>query len=158
MIYYITPRETETDAAMSPKIKAATADASGVGLSVLCVAHCLAAPAAAAAGPALAPVMGEAFWGEGAHIALFLVAAPLSVLGFVWGSRVVKAGFWTIAAAVFGLFLMLFAAAHVAPDVLHTPMPLAGVAILAGAHLANWRARLKAGHVHERECGVCASR
>ena len=94
-------------------------DATGVGLSALCIAHCLFLPAAAAATPMLAPEAGE-------------------LLGLSHG-----------------LSIMALGASHVFSTTIETVLTLTGVIVLAGAHFANWRTRARAGHVHERDCGLC---
>jgi hypothetical protein len=63
---------------MTPAL-AKVLDASAVGLSALCLVHCLALPALAL----LLPVLG--FWAqaEWVHVAFVLIAAPVAVLSFV---------------------------------------------------------------------------
>lgn len=136
--------------------KAASLDATGIGLSALCVVHCLLFPTAAAAAPLFAPGLAEFFgashdW----HIGLLAIAAPISLGGLIWGARVADAGWKIILIGVFGLILMAIGAAHWLGPTAETLVTLAGVSILAGAHLANWRARARAGHDHRRDCGMC---
>ncbi|MHA6288109.1 MerC domain-containing protein [Maricaulis sp. CAU 1757] len=131
-------------------------DAAGIGLSALCVAHCLFVPAAAAATPMLAPGLGESLglshdW----HLVLLAFAAPVSLIGLGWGMRATRAGWTVFAIGLFGLALMAVGASHVVGPATETALTLVGVTILAGAHVANWRARNRAGHVHARECGLC---
>ena len=131
-------------------------DATGVGLSVLCVAHCLFVPAAAAATPMLAPGLGESFglshdW----HLAMLALAAPVSLIGLGWGMRTTRAHWPVFAIGLLGLALMALGASHLFSAAIETGLTLIGVTILAGAHLANWRRRARAGHEHRRDCGLC---
>jgi hypothetical protein len=133
-----------------------TLDASGVSLSILCVAHCLAVPIIAATAPMLAPGLSEFFGLSHAwHIGLFALAAPVSLFGLVWGTKITKAGWPIIAFGILGLSLMALGAAHLFSALTETAITLLGVAILAGSHIANWRARTQKGHVHENECNLC---
>lgn len=131
-------------------------DATGVGLSALCVAHCLFLPAAASAAPMLMPELGEAVgldhdW----HLILLAIAAPVSLLGLGWAVRATHAGWRLFAFGLLGLALMAVGASHVFDRTIETVLTLSGVSILAMAHLANWRSRARAGHVHARDCGIC---
>lgn len=136
--------------------KANSLDATGMGLSALCIAHCLLFPTAAAATPLLAPGLSEFLGASHAwHLGLLAVAAPISIVGLVWGARVAEAGWKIIAVGVFGLILMGIGAAHLLGPVAETLVTLTGVSILAGAHLANWRARARAGHNHRKDCNLC---
>lgn len=138
------------------KTRQGTLDATGVGLSALCVLHCLFLPAAASAAPMLMPELGEVVglnhdW----HLTLLIVAAPVSLIGLGWGVRSTHAGWRLFAAGLVGLVLMGIGASHVFDRTIETVLTLSGVSILAFAHLANWRARTRAGHVHARDCGLC---
>ncbi|OLF71375.1 hypothetical protein AWH62_12555 [Maricaulis sp. W15] len=131
-------------------------DATGVGLSVLCIAHCLLLPAAAAATPMLVPEAGALFglshdW----HLALLALAAPVSLIGLGWSVRTTRAGWPIFLVGLVGLAVMATGASHLFSPLAETALTLTGVTILAGAHFANWRSRAKAGHVHERDCGLC---
>lgn len=131
-------------------------DATGVGLSALCVAHCLFLPAAAAATPLMAAGFGETVglshdW----HLVLLAIAAPVSLLGLGWGMRATRAGWPVFAIGLAGLALMAIGASHVFASAAETVLTLAGVTVLAGAHVANWRSRTRTGHVHARDCGLC---
>lgn len=133
-----------------------TIDATGIGLSALCVAHCLLLPTAAAAVPLLAPGIVELFgdtheW----HWTLLAIAAPVSLVGLGWGAYVTRSGWLTIVVGLAGLALMALGAMHLYGPVMETVLTLAGVTVLAGAHVANWRARARHGHVHDRDCGLC---
>ncbi|MCR9266569.1 MAG: MerC domain-containing protein [Alphaproteobacteria bacterium] len=133
-----------------------TLDATGVGLSFICMLHCLLLPAAASAAPMLAPELGEVVglshdW----HLVLLALAAPVSLLGLGWGVRNVRGGWQLFAVGLFGLALMAIGASHIVPRLAETILTLSGVTILAVAHFVNWRRRSRAGHDHERDCGMC---
>ena len=131
-------------------------DASGVGLSVICMLHCLLLPAAASAAPILSPELGDLFGLSHAwHPALLAIAAPVSLLGLGWSVRSTEGGWRLLAAGLLGLMVMGVGASHVFGSLAETVLTLIGVTILALAHLANWRARARAGHDHERDCGIC---
>mgnify|MGYP003664492372 FL=1 len=132
---------------------ASIADASGIGLSLLCMAHCFILPVLTILAPALLPSLsGWLFTGESAHFLFVLVAAPITVAAFVWGARISRAGWRTISAAGAGLLLMLLGATHLFGETGETVLTLAGVSILAAAHFVNWRTRARMGHDHEDEC------
>jgi len=131
-------------------------DATGVGLSALCIAHCLFLPAAAAATPMLAPEAGALLglshdW----HLLLLAIAAPVSLVGLGWSVRATRAGWPIFVVGLVGLSIMALGASHVFSATIETVLTLTGVTVLAGAHFANWRTRARAGHVHERDCGLC---
>tara|TARA_R110002072_G_scaffold5036_5_gene33941 strand:+ start:2089 stop:2649 length:561 start_codon:yes stop_codon:yes gene_type:complete len=135
---------------------ASIADASGIGLSLLCMAHCFILPVLTILAPALLPSLsGWLFTGESAHFLFVLVAAPITVAAFVWGARISRAGWRTISAAGAGLLLMLLGATHLFGETGETVLTLAGVSILAAAHFVNWRTRARMGHDHEDECVIC---
>lgn len=129
-------------------------DASGAGLAVLCLLHCLALPTAAIAAPALAPALAEEFHLlEGhAHLYFFLAALPITVIAFFWGERTMRAGKWTMLVAGTGLFLMLLGAAHIVEQPGETLLTVGGVSLLLGAHFVNWRRRHRETHDHSSEC------
>ncbi|WP_421789295.1 MerC domain-containing protein [Hyphobacterium sp.] len=133
-------------------------DASGAGLAVLCLLHCLALPTAAVAAPALAPALAEEFHLlEGhAHLYFFLAALPVTLIAFFGGERTMRAGKWTMLVAGSGLVLMLLGAAHIVEQPGETLLTASGVSLLLGAHIVNWRRRQRAGHDHARECATCA--
>ena len=131
-------------------------DATGLGLSALCVVHCLAFPAAAVAAPMLAPEVGEMFGGgETAHLILLALAAPVSLLALGWSVRSTRGGWPLFLTGLAGLVLMGLGVSHIGGELGETLLTLAGVSVLAAAHLINWRRRAAAGHDHERDCGLC---
>lgn len=126
--------------------KAASLDATGIGLSALCIVQCLLFPAAAVAAPLLTPGFAEYLGASHEwHIGLLAVAAPVSLTALIWGARTTRAGWKLVGAGVVGLILMAIGAAHVLGEVGEVVITLIGVSILAVAHVANWRARRAAG-------------
>ncbi|WP_298324819.1 MerC domain-containing protein [Asticcacaulis sp.] len=116
-------------------------DATAIGLSGLCLAHCLLLPFAVAALPVLGQVAGDHL----VHQVLILLAAPLSV----WALH--RTGGWkkplVAALAVFGLGL-LAAAAFVPVVAAHeTLISIIGAMFVAGAHYLNSRLHRR-GHKH----------
>jgi hypothetical protein len=139
-----------------PSAKTASLDATGVGLSVACLAHCLLFPTAAAAAPLLAPGLSEMLGADhGWHLALLALAAPIAIFALGWGTRASGAGRTVFLIGMVGLALMALGAGHVFGTLGDTAITLAGVSLLAGAHISNWRRRARAGHVHQRDCGMC---
>lgn len=124
---------------MTPS-QAKALDLSAVGLSVLCLVHCLALPGLAL----LLPVLGVWAQAEWVHLAFILVAAPVAVLAFIdlrtWRPRSGP----MIAVAGAGLTLMLVGALAFPGAGYERPLTVLGGLLLAGAHIANWRRR---GHV-----------
>lgn len=112
-------------------------DGSAVGLSALCLAHCLLLPV----GAALLPVLGAWAEAEWVHPLFVGVAAPVAGLAFLrrTESRRPAALF---ALAALGLALLL--AALLAPHAWEAPLTTAGGVSLATAHLWNWRRRHRA--------------
>lgn len=118
-------------------------DASAIGLSAICALHCLALPVAAAALPSAAPMLAH---DPSVHAVLFLIAAPVTAFAVWLGLRGRKPSAFIIALALAGLSLLLFGMsepwAHAGEG---RALTLAGIAVLALAHVLNWRrARLPA--------------
>lgn len=111
-------------------------DASAVGLSGLCLAHCLALPLVAAFSPLLA-TWAEAEW---VHAVVIGMAAPISIFALWRRSK----GAAIIALSAAGLILLGLGALHWPSARLETPITVAGSLVLAAAHLLNWRR----GHPH----------
>lgn len=157
-LYYIVRLSLEflmSDRGLAPK-HANKLDATGIGLSVICVGHCLFLPVAAAASPVLAPGLAEVIGvGHEWHLLMLLVAAPVSLIALGWGARVTHGGrrIWML--GLIGLGLMALGATHLFGHLAETVLTLIGVTVLAFAHFSNWRARAKSGHDHARDCEIC---
>jgi hypothetical protein len=130
---------------MTPTLAKAL-DASAVGLSALCLVHCLALPALAL----LLPVLGLWAHAEWVHVVFVLVAAPVALLSFVdLSARRTRS--WPLAtAAIAGLALMIAGALEFPTAADERVLTVLGGLLLAGAHLANWRRR----H-HDAHCAAC---
>lgn len=112
-------------------------DVSAIGLSGLCLLHCIALPVLAAWLPVLA-VGSEA---AGVHLLLVVLAAPLAAAG-LWRShrlRPLPRALWGLAGA--GLAALLAGALGWPAERWETALTVAGSMSLAGAHLWNWGRR-----------------
>ncbi|WP_202845030.1 MerC family mercury resistance protein [Luteimonas saliphila] len=112
-------------------------DASAIGLSGLCLAHCLLLPATAALLPAL-PAAAGAEW---LHLLLVAIALPLAAVALARAhrQRPLPVGLWWLAAA--GLSGLLAGAIGWPTPALETPSTVVGGVLLATAHGWNWRRR-----------------
>lgn len=109
-------------------------DGSAIGLSMICIAHCLAVPLAIV----IFPIMGLTVLAhEFVHVWLFLGAAALSAFAFTSGYRRHR-GWGMIAAGVLGLMLMLVGALHGLVEPYEEVVTLIGVCLVSAAHLNNW--------------------
>ncbi len=136
--------------------KLTSMDAAGVGISVLCVIHCLTLPVAAVAAPMLVPGLTDTLGhGHGLHLWMLAAAIPVSLGGLWWSMRVTRSGRNVFLVAVLGLAFMILGAAHLLSDLLATSVTLLGVTILAAAHIYNWKSRGRTGHNHKTDCGIC---
>jgi hypothetical protein len=117
-------------------------DALAIGLSGLCLIHCLALPVLAS----LLPMLGA--WVEAAwlHWVFAAAAAPVSLWAL---TRPHAAGPSrpALALAAAGILLLVAGAAEMAGHGVETPVTVAGSLLLAAAHFLNWR----------RRGGACAS-
>lgn len=117
---------------------ASTLDASAVGLSCLCLVHCLLLPIVSAALPA-AGLWAEAEW---LHKLLVLTALPVTALAAV-RHREGTGGLPFLAPAILGLALLLSAAFVEALHDFETSLTVAGAVLLASAHIWRWGKRRK---------------
>lgn len=130
---------------MTPSL-AKTLDLSAVGLSILCLIHCLALPALSL----LLPVLGGLARAEWIHVAFVLVAAPVAVLAFV-DLKTRRPRSWPLLlVAVGGLMLMLAGAAELPSPSYERPLTVVGGLLLAIAHIGNLQRR---GHEHSSAQG-----
>lgn len=108
-------------------------DASAVGLSGLCLAHCLAVPAAAA----FLPVLGTWAEAEWVHLAFLAAAAPISI------AALARSGGWrapsVLGLALIGIGLLASGALFAPGEGAELAMTVAGGLALAAAHTLNWR-------------------
>ncbi len=129
---------------MTPK-KTKWLDMASMGLSGLCVAHCLALPFLVAA----LPFLGIFSQNELVHQVLVSIAAPLSVLA-LW-----RSGGWRkiVVVAPMAAGLAMLAAAAFIPDLepVEAPLSVVGALLVAAAHVVNYGG-LKAFHRHTPDC------
>lgn len=112
-------------------------DASAIGLSALCLAHCLLLPVAAALLPALAAA-GEAEW---VHLLFVAFAVPLAAAALWRAHRLRPLPGPLLALAGAGIAGLLAGALGWPSEALETPLTVAGGVLLASAHVWNWRRR-----------------
>ncbi|OYW97387.1 MAG: hypothetical protein B7Z12_21715 [Caulobacter vibrioides] len=110
-------------------------DGSAIGLSGLCLAHCLALPIAAAVLPLLG-AWAEAEWLHILFVAIAGLIAAVVVLRQADG-RALSPGIAGLAAA--GILLLIFGV--VGPNAYERLGTMAGSLSLAAAHIWNWRSR-----------------
>jgi hypothetical protein len=108
-------------------------DGWAVGLSGLCLVHCLALPVLAV----LLPALGAWTHSEWMHVVFVLIAAPLSGLALLRPTH----GRATPAPLIGlgGLGVLLLALGAFGPDAADIPATVAGSFSLVAAHLWNWR-------------------
>ena len=121
---------------MAAHAPARAGDAAAIGLSVLCLAHCLILPLAAG----FLPLLGAWTEAEWVHWAFVAMAAPVSLWTLTRG-RGNDPSATTVALAVVGVALLLSGAAGYPDHELEGPLTVAGGLSLAAAHLINWRRR-----------------
>lgn len=121
-------------------------DASAIGLSLLCLIHCLLLPVAAALLPMLA-IWSEAEW---VHLLFVALAAPLAGLALWRSHRQHPLPRLLVLLAVLGLGGLLSGALGWPRESLETPLTVAGSLLLATAHIWNWHRRPRK---HSIACG-----
>jgi len=120
-------------------------DKLAIGLSVLCLVHCLSVPLLLLAAPALGMLLEVTE--SSVHWTLLALALPISLYALWQGFRHHgQRNALLIGSA--GLVLMLLAVTHVAEAGLEAPLTVAGVLVLLGAHVLNLRHGARCCHVH----------
>ncbi|MEN5147001.1 MerC domain-containing protein [Brevundimonas diminuta] len=112
-------------------------DFAAIGLSCLCMVHCLALPVAAS----LLPLFGtfaEAPW---VHWVFAATAAPIAAWTLTRPDAHGRRAWPLIALGATGVALLFLAAAEWPSHELETPITVSGGLMLAVAHLLNWRCR-----------------
>ncbi|WP_397423195.1 MerC domain-containing protein [Phenylobacterium sp.] len=112
-------------------------DGSAIGLSGLCVAHCLALPVAAA----LLPVLGAWAEAEWVHVLFVLIVAPLSGLALLRPSPHARRSIRVLALAAIGITLLAAGAFVAGSKAVETAVTVVGSLCLASAHMWNWYRR-----------------
>ncbi|MEO1311436.1 MAG: MerC domain-containing protein [Pseudomonadota bacterium] len=118
------------------KTSASAVDTSAIGLSGLCVVHCLATPVVSAALP-IAGTLAEAEW---IHQLMVLTAVPITMFA-VARHHASKVHLSFAAPAFLGLALLSAAAFVEALRDLETTLTVSGALLLASAHLWRWANR-----------------
>ncbi len=121
-------------------VRAGGADGVAAGLSSLCLVHCLLLPFAMATFPALLVGSGLDHGPSWLHWAMLGLAAPVSLWALRRGLRVHRdPAYWRM--ALFGFGLMAAGAMAHGHGLLEQALTVLGGAVVAFAHLHNWRAR-----------------
>ena len=110
-------------------------DGTAIGLSGLCLAHCLALPVAASSLPLLG-AWAEAEW---AHAIFIAVAAPIAGVALLRPGHGARPSAALVGLGLLGLALLAFAL--LGPAAYERPITAAGSLSLAAAHLLNWTRR-----------------
>lgn len=108
-------------------------DGMAVSASLLCLVHCLALPLLAASLPLLAGLVAHSVL---VHAILLAIALPLGLWALWRGRRL--AGWLPFPLGLAGFALM--GAALLAPAALESRLTVAGVLLVAVAHVRNWQA------------------
>ena len=109
-------------------------DGAAIGLSTLCVIHCLGLPILATILPSVSAI-AELEW---LHKSFVVAAVPLSILAVFQSAR--HRAFLLVLGLVGPGILLLVAAAFVpALEAHETPLTVLGAVLLCIAHVLNWR-------------------
>ncbi|SEM42164.1 MerC mercury resistance protein [Pseudoxanthomonas sp. GM95] len=112
-------------------------DASAIGLSALCLAHCLLLPVLAA----LLPVFGAWAQAEWVHLLFACIALPLAGAA-LWRAHLLRPlPLPLVALAGLGLTGLVAGAFGFPTHAWETPVTVVGSLLLASAHVWNWRRR-----------------
>ena len=122
------------------------ADVAAVGVSVSCLAHCLAVPLLLVAAPWVVP---EFFEDERFHVFAVLAAIPLSALALARSFRARPILPVLAVAAV----VVLIAATQAPSEEIERGMTVVGACLLAGVHFFNLRWRRAERHTAALEIG-----
>jgi MerC mercury resistance protein len=139
MLYYILSIFRKDDDEMATRGDIAATpwiDLAAVGASLLCLVHCIGLPLLLVAAPGIGVLANLP---ESVHEILLAVALPLAMLGLGRGWR----GHRNSAILVLGgggLCLMALAIMFEDQRTLEVALTMAGVFIVATAHVLNWRA------------------
>ena len=124
-------------------------DKAAIGLSLLCVVHCLVTPIAIVMFPALAVTFLE---GESVHYALLFLVLPISLFSLLLGCR--KHGQRNILLlGIFGLFLLsliLLVGQETLGELGEKLSTVFGAVVIASAHFRNFKA------CQEKKCNSTA--
>ncbi len=114
-------------------------DAIGIGLSSLCLIHCLLAPILIVALPAL---LGSVLSNEWTHV-LLLCAAAVICVGAFWRGLRCHGCIQPVLLGAFGLILMVAALMPWLPETGEILLTSVGAVILIAGHIINRRLQLQ---------------
>ena len=120
--------------------QSARLDLCAIGLSTLCLLHCVALPVFAA----LMPVAAQAAENELVHRILVIAAIPVS-LRVVWKTLPVAGNRLFVGGALTGLGLLLLAAFAEAVESYEQPITVTGAVLLGLAHLLHYVRQWRSG-------------
>ena len=115
-------------------------DATAIGLSTLCVAHCLALPILASS----LPLTGIWFQAEWVHWAFVAMAAPISILALNFSPQARPSPSLLIL-TLLGIMALVAGVLGGSDRAWETSFTIAGSLMLIGAHILNWRRRPSGG-------------
>lgn len=110
-------------------------DKIGVGLSGLCLVHCLVLPFVILFVPTLAASFVSSEW---THLVLVTIALPISLIAFWRGTRCHK-GVRPFLLGLAGLALMISGVVLAVEDMTEVALTVTGATLLALGHLSNHR-------------------
>lgn len=119
-------------------------DGIAIGVSALCLVHCLALPVMIALSPALSSLIG---FPEQLHLLFIAIAFPVSSFAMVRGYQLhgaVLPAVW----AVIGLALLVAGVLTGRSPLIETSLSVAGSLALVAGHRANWIRRVAAGRAN----------
>lgn len=120
-------------------------DKVAIGLSVVCLVHCLALPVLVLA----APAVGALVLGTESPVHWLLLGLALPVSGYaLWHGFRHHHQRLALLLGCCGLALMFVAVAHLTAATLELPLTVAGVLVLLAAHLLNLRFTAHCAHAH----------
>jgi MerC mercury resistance protein len=122
--------------AAAPPKNAPWLDLAAIGLSGLCIVHCLGATLLI--GLLSSSLVATVWHHEAVHLGLLLLATPLTIWTLVRGLSA-HGNRWPLLIGILGLKLMALALLFRAHASLEMWVTLAGVALLAAAHMMNLR-------------------
>ena len=129
-------------------------DAVGIGLSGLCVVHCLAMPVLLASGLLMIPDGGTPF--DPTHLILFTLAGPVSLFALWRGYRHHRALLPLVLGSV-GVALLSVGLLQSDSAGLARPLTLSGASVLAAMHWYNWRRHSQAHAADHVASGASAA-
>jgi hypothetical protein len=129
-------------------------DRTAIGLSLVCLAHCLLIPVGLAVLPALGTSLVDTE--TAAHWVLLALALPVSILAIILASRRHR-DVWVISLAFIGLTALFIGVSHLFGHELEAVLSITGAGLVLVAHIRNWRLskieRTPYGEPYGKPCG-----